>query len=193
MGWFIQEGKNEVVVSKKCAEELFKVQEEGRCDEVWDDADSVAPDGRLAFTTDHMEHMDYLTNEDIVAVLCKHKVKGDICFESHEGDNAGDYWGYRFDGKGGMKPLTGTCTVVFEEVKEPLKGKVVVITGTLDVWSRDDAHAAVRAAGGEVSDSVTAKTDYVVVGAKPGSKAAKARKLGRPMLDEKAFLALLKG
>lgn len=192
MGWYIQEGKNEVEISRKCAEELFEAQAyEG---ELWDSADDVAPDGRLAFNADHMEHMDYLaTNEAMVAVLCKHKVRGDICFESHEGDNAGEYWGYRFDGQGGMKPLVGRCTVVFEEIKEPLKGKTVVVTGTLAAFTRDEAHARIREAGGQVSDSVSAKTDYVVIGTKPGSKAKKAAKLGRPTLDEKSFLALLAG
>lgn len=190
MGWSIAVVRNDVVVKKKCAEELFKAQ--AYEEELWYEIGDVSRNGRLSFNGDHMEHMDYLgNNEAMVAILCKHKVKGDICFGSLEGDNTGSYWGYRFDGKGGMKRLKGR--VVFEEVKELLKGKTVVVTGRLDDFTRDEAHARIREAGGKVSDRVSAKTDYVVVGADPGSKADKAAKLGRPVLDEQAFLDLLVG
>ena len=54
----------------------------------------------LMFISDHMEHMDYLWNESIINKLKEMKVKGDITFGSLDGDNAGDNWGYRFDGKG---------------------------------------------------------------------------------------------
>ena len=60
----------------------------------------------------------------------------------------------------------------------PLAGKTFVFTGGLANLSRDEAKALVSARGGKVTSSVSAKTDYVVVGADPGSKRAKARGAG---------------
>lgn len=73
----------------------------------------------------------------------------------------------------------------------PLKGKTFVVTGTLESLSRDEAKERIRALGGSMAGSVSGKTDYVVVGEHPGSKAEKAKKLGRPILNEKDFLAIL--
>ncbi len=73
----------------------------------------------------------------------------------------------------------------------PLTGKTVVVTGTLPTLSRDEAHAAVKTAGGKVGDSVSSKTSYVLVGENPGSKYEKAKKLGVEILDEAAFNRLL--
>lgn len=75
----------------------------------------------------------------------------------------------------------------------PLTGKTVVVTGTLPSFSRDEAHAAIKAAGGHVGESVSTKTSYVVVGDNPGSKYEKAKQLGIPVLDEAAFRKLLRG
>jgi DNA ligase (NAD+) len=58
--------------------------------------------------------------------------------------------------------------------------------------SRDDAKDRIRDLGGEVGESVSKKTSFVVVGAEPGSKYDKAQKLGVPVLDEKEFLRKLK-
>jgi DNA ligase (NAD+) len=74
----------------------------------------------------------------------------------------------------------------------PLAGKTFVFTGGLPHFSREAAKAQVTAKGGKVSSSVSAKTDYVVAGADPGSKLAKARELGVTILDETAFETLLK-
>jgi DNA ligase (NAD+) len=73
----------------------------------------------------------------------------------------------------------------------PLDGVTVVITGTVEGWSRDGATLAVQEAGGKVSGSVSKKTDFVVVGDNPGSKAEKAVALGRPVLDAAGFAVLL--
>jgi DNA ligase (NAD+) len=74
----------------------------------------------------------------------------------------------------------------------PLNGKTFVLTGALESMSRDEAKATLLALGAKVTGSVSKKTDYVVVGADPGSKADKAEQLGVEMLDEKAFLKLIK-
>ena len=73
----------------------------------------------------------------------------------------------------------------------PLDGLTVVITGTIEGWTRDGATAAVQELGGKVSGSVSKKTDFVVVGDNPGSKYDKAVSLGRPVLDAVGFGVLL--
>jgi DNA ligase (NAD+) len=72
-----------------------------------------------------------------------------------------------------------------------LAGVSVVITGTLDGMSRDEAGEAVRQAGGKVTSSVSKKTSFVVAGESAGSKYDKAVELGVPILDEAAFHVLL--
>jgi DNA ligase (NAD+) len=74
-----------------------------------------------------------------------------------------------------------------------LAGKTLVVTGTLPGYSREEAEAAIRAAGGHPTGSVSRKTDYVVVGENPGSKARKAQDLGVSILDEDGFRRLLAG
>jgi len=75
---------------------------------------------------------------------------------------------------------------------KPLAGKTFVLTGTLQRYTRDQARAALEAAGATVTDSVSKKTTYVVAGAEAGSKLEKAGKLGIPVLAEEDLVALLK-
>ena len=78
-----------------------------------------------------------------------------------------------------------------ERVEGPLTGKIFVLTGTLNSLTRGQAEDRIKSLGGAVGSSVTKKTDYLVVGADPGSKLEKAQRLKVPVLDEAAFLALL--
>lgn len=75
----------------------------------------------------------------------------------------------------------------------PLSGKSFVFTGTLARRTRGEAEETVRLLGGKTSGSVSKKTDYVVVGADPGSKYDKARELGVTVLDEDGFEKLIQG
>ena len=80
-----------------------------------------------------------------------------------------------------------------ESVERTLDGLTVVVTGSLDGFSRDGAKEAIIARGGKAAGSVSKKTDYVVVGENAGSKEAKARELGLAILDEQGFVRLLSG
>jgi DNA ligase (NAD+) len=78
------------------------------------------------------------------------------------------------------------------DMPQTLEGRTVVVTGTLEGFTREEATAAVRARGGKSPGSVSKKTTAVVVGAEPGaSKLAKAAELGVPVVDEAGFVHLL--
>jgi DNA ligase (NAD+) len=72
----------------------------------------------------------------------------------------------------------------------PLSGLTFVVTGTLPNLSREDAKELIQARGGKVTDSVSKKTDYLVLGAEPGSKFAKAKSLGVKIIGEKELRGL---
>ncbi len=74
----------------------------------------------------------------------------------------------------------------------PLQGKTFVLTGALRRYTRDEARELIARLGGRVSDSVSGRTDYVVIGEAPGAKLAEARRRGIPTLDEAAFARLLR-
>ena len=78
------------------------------------------------------------------------------------------------------------------EAGAALTGKTFVLTGTLQALTREAAEEAIVQLGGKVSGSVSKKTHYVVAGTEAGSKLKKAEQLGIAVLDEAAFLKLLK-
>jgi DNA ligase (NAD+) len=78
------------------------------------------------------------------------------------------------------------------ELPQTLEGRSVVVTGTLEGWSREEAEAAIKARGGRAPGSVSRSTFALVVGDAPGaSKVERARQLGVPMIDEAGFARLL--
>jgi DNA ligase (NAD+) len=77
------------------------------------------------------------------------------------------------------------------EISLPLAGKTFVITGTLPSLKRDEAKDLIQKAGGKVTNSVSAKTDYVLVGEEAGSKLEKAQSLGIARVSESELLSML--
>jgi len=113
------------------------------------------------------------------------------------GDMAADIVGFFAEphNRALLDDLTGEVTVGDYEAParastSPLAGKTIVFTGGLDSMSRSEAKARAEALGANVASSVSAKTDFVVVGADAGSKAAKAASLGITTLDENEWLKL---
>ena len=76
-------------------------------------------------------------------------------------------------------------------VDSALSGKTVVLTGTLETMSRDEAKARLMALGAKVTSSVSKSTDVVIAGANPGSKLTKATEFGIDVWDEATFLGQL--
>lgn len=79
------------------------------------------------------------------------------------------------------------------DTERTLEGLTVVVTGSLERFSRDEAKEAILVRGGKAAGSVSKKTDFVVVGESAGSKETKARELGLTILDEAGFERLLAG
>jgi len=93
-----------------------------------------------------------------------------------------------------LEKLKKVDVKIIEEKKpkhQPLKGKTFVLTGGLETMTREEAKEKIRILGGEILESVSKKTDFVVVGKEPGSKLAIAKTLGVKTLNEKQFLKIL--
>ena len=78
-----------------------------------------------------------------------------------------------------------------ETTASPIKGKTLVVTGTLERFTRKEIESLIKRLGARAAKSVSKKTDYLVAGADAGSKLAKAQKLDVTILDEDAFAELV--
>jgi DNA ligase (NAD+) len=87
--------------------------------------------------------------------------------------------------------LTTQSNATNQSKSQVLTGKTFVITGTLPTLKRDEAKGLIEKAGGKVTGSVSAKTDYLLVGEEAGSKLEKAQALGIPQLSEAQLLDML--
>ena len=95
--------------------------------------------------------------------------------------------------KWGKAGVSLVDVVVENNSPQTLAGLTLVVTGSLQDFTRDGVSETIAAHGGKAASSVSKKTDYVVVGDAPGSKAAKAEEVGVRILDEAGFKALLAG
>ncbi|HLO16338.1 MAG TPA: NAD-dependent DNA ligase LigA, partial [Anaerolineales bacterium] len=92
----------------------------------------------------------------------------------------------------GVWPQGGQGATVKTRTSNAFEGKTFVITGTLPNFSRDDAKEFIEAHGGKVTDSVSKKTSYLVLGEAPGSKYEKAKELGVRIIEEEELRKLVK-
>ena len=91
----------------------------------------------------------------------------------------------------GLQLANSTPTKAVDEINQKFAGKIFVITGTLPTLKRDEAKALIQKNGGKVTDSISKKTDFLVVGADAGSKLEKAQNLGISQLTEAQLLSML--
>jgi len=91
----------------------------------------------------------------------------------------------------GLQLANSPETKAVGEINQKLVGKIFVVTGTLPTLKRDEAKALIQKYGGKITDSISKKTDFLVVGADAGSKLEKAQNLGISQLTEAELLAML--
>ncbi|MGB3418849.1 MAG: NAD-dependent DNA ligase LigA [Dolichospermum sp.] len=91
----------------------------------------------------------------------------------------------------GLQLANSPETKAVGEINQKLVGKIFVVTGTLPTLKRDEAKALIQKHGGKITDLISKKTDFLVVGAEAGSKLEKARNLGISQLTEAQLLAML--
>jgi len=88
--------------------------------------------------------------------------------------------------------VTITAALPSPPKNQKLSGQIFVLTGTLESLPREEAKQKIRSLGGEISESVSKKTSFVIAGENPGSKLDKARQLGVKIITEKEFLEVIK-
>ncbi len=123
------------------------------------------------------------THEELVAVPDIGETVADAIYAYFEGPQSKDL----------LKDFVevGVKVKAAKAIKRVLDGKKFVVTGSLSSLGREEAKDKIRLLGGNVSESVSKKTDFVVVGESPGSKADKAQELGVKILSESEFLRML--
>jgi DNA ligase (NAD+) len=84
-------------------------------------------------------------------------------------------------------------TTKTESTENPFSGKTIVVTGTLENFTRNSINAKIEELGAKAGSAVSAKTDFLICGEKAGSKLDKARSLGVTVLSEREFLNLAEG
>jgi len=138
----------------------------------------------------HFGSMDALAAADEDALVAVEEIGPKVAHEIQ-----------RFFADDGNRRIIGRLRdagVVMEETRRaaaggPLSGKTIVVTGRLTKFTRAEIQEAITSNGGRASDSISKKTDYLVVGEEAGSKLAKAESLGVTILTEDEFLALIAG
>ena len=133
---------------------------------------------RKSNRTDHItkKHKECWCNPDLKQV----------CAESEDNGKCPETC-FKCSGSGLVEPYEETAVV-----DSPFSGKSIVFTGALTAQSRGEAKARAEQLGAKVLGSVSAKTDFVVIGEDPGSKARQAQTLGVRMLTEQEWLEMSK-
>lgn len=140
--------------------------------------------------TQHFTHVEALAQADEAAIAAIYGIGDEIAQAVHQWFQtpANQELIRRLQAAGVQ--LAGEATPV-ATTSQRLAGKTFVVTGTLPTLTRDEAKTLIRQAGGKVTDAVSKKTDYVVVGEDAGSKLKKAEALGVAQLSEAELLELL--
>ena len=159
--------------------------------------DDLGPQGSLFGAQSHDVSVEGITMSDICTTLQGQEVDslsaidgiGPVVAESlmdwiNEEDNRALLHKLENAGVLALQPKGSNVEQIFA-------GKTFVVTGTLPTISREDAKKFIKERGGKVSSTVSKKTDYLLLGENPGSKANKAKELNIATIDEKEYLAML--
>jgi hypothetical protein len=123
MGWHINLVKNDLPLSIDAIHEITEASKRGG---PLDDAGISFDGNQFHFSRSHLEWMDYMWRDELDTILRRHKVNGEVLFSSSEGDNAGQFWGYRYT-DGVLTNLVGNgrdWTVEGEELQELETGRI---------------------------------------------------------------------
>jgi DNA ligase (NAD+) len=139
--------------------------------------------------TEQFPTVDILRKATVEELAAVHEI-GDVIAESVHDWLVSDYGTRVIDNL--MSTGVSMDVPQAKDVRDgPLSGKIIVVTGTLESFTRQEAEEAIQQAGGRSSSSVSKKTDYVVAGDEAGSKLTKAEKLGITILNNDQFKELL--